>query len=58
MKTYSLAVLALLGSVEARHHHHHPAARRLDTTLGMFAEDEGSYQKEHSNDFVKDFSKS
>ena len=54
MKTYSLVVLALLGSVDARHHHH-PSPRRLDTTLGMFAQDEGTYQKEHSNDIVQDY---
>ena len=52
MKTFSIAILALVASSSAKH----LRPRRLDTTLGMFAEEEPStYEQRHSNDFVKPY---
>ena len=52
MKSISIAVFALIASASAKN----LTPRRLDTTLGMFAEDvHASYEQKHSNDYVKPY---
>ena len=49
MKSIAYAVTALIAQTDAKH------LRRLDTNLGMFAEDEPTYDSKHSNDYVKPY---